>query len=96
MNELTDWDMLILILADQTGKISRIFHILKDLGLGSKYRRPFYLYVKIHRAVMRLERLHLLRNHRGYLRISPKGKELLRLQTLYNHSMNKILGDINE
>ena len=95
MNELTDWDKLILILADQTGKISKIFHILRDSGFGAEYRRVWYLYVRIHRAVRRLERCHLLRNHRGYLRISPRGRELLKLQRIYNYNMNDIIGDFD-
>jgi len=96
MTELTDWDRLILILANETGKISKIFHILKDSGLVSKYRRKWYLYMRIHRAIRRLERCHLLRNHRGYLRISPKGREYLKLQRIFNFNMNQIIGDFNE
>jgi len=96
MTELSDWDLLILTLSDQMGKISQIYHKLKDLGLDSKYKRSFYFYLKIYRCIKKLERLHLLRDHRGYLRISSKGRELLKIQKTYNSAMNSILGDVNE
>ena len=96
MSELSDWDVLVLTLANQTPKISQVYHKLKDAGLDSKYKRSFYLYLKIYRSIKRLERLHLLRDHRGYLKISPKGRELLNIQKRYNSAMNSILGDVNE